>query len=105
MSDRKTLIESLRDTVLHFKNRSTIGRMDTEHSIFIPTSLIIDQEEETKEFIREARFINKQEQWHCPVAAEKITMRGISGVEFVFKFSPDTDFDSIIENMNTKIAK
>jgi hypothetical protein len=81
MSDRKTLIESLRDTVLHFKNRSTIGRMNTEHSIFIPTSLIIDQEEETKEFIREARFINNKNDGTAQWKRKKITMRGISGVE------------------------
>lgn len=104
MSDRKTLIESLRDTVLHFKNRGTIGRMDTEHSIFIPTSLMNNQAEETKEFILQARFINKQEQWNCPVIAEKLNMRGIAGVEFVFKFSPDTDFDSIIDDLNAKLG-
>ena len=100
MSDRKTLTESLRVTVHHFKNRSTIGRMDTEHSIFIPTSLMTDQAEETKEFILQARYINRQEEWKCPVVAEQLTMRGISGIEFVFKFSPDTDFDAIIDHLS-----
>jgi hypothetical protein len=105
MSERKTLIESLKATVLHFKSRSTIGRMDTEHSIFIPTTLMNNQAEETREFILQARYINKQPHWNCPVKVEQITMRGIAGVEFVFKFSPDTDFNSIIQNLESKIAK
>lgn len=71
--------------------------MKTEHSIFIPSSLMIKQEQETENFIKAARHINKTGEWSCPVLAEKVSVGKISGVEFVFQFSPDTKFDDIIE--------
>lgn len=103
--ERKTLLASLKDTVVFFKERKTIGRMKTEHSIFIPSSLMVNQAEETEEFIVAARTINQHVEWQCPVLAEQTTMVKISGVEFVFQFNPNTDFDAITGFLDSKITK
>lgn len=102
---RVTLLESLKDTVAFFKERKTIGRMKTEHSIFIPSSLMINQAEETKDFIKVARKINNTPAWGCPVLVEKRTMVNISGIEFVFQFNPMTNFDAIIHYLEEKVKK
>jgi hypothetical protein len=103
MSERRPLLASLRDTVQFFKERKTIGRMKTEHSIFIPSSLMLQQADETEEFVKAARHINKQKNWFCPVLAEKVSVGKISGVEFVFQFNPDTDFEAIIQDIETRL--
>lgn len=71
--------------------------MKTEHSIFVPSELMVNSADETKEFIKAARTINKHKEWKCPVSVEQTTIVKVSGVEFVFEFSPETDFDSIIK--------
>ena len=100
---RKTLLETLKDTVEFFKNRKTVGRMKTEHAIFIPTQLITNSEKETEEFILAAKKINAHEEWHCPVETEPMTTRDIAGVNFIFTFSPNTDFDRILEDINSRL--
>jgi hypothetical protein len=103
--ERKSLVESLRDTVMFFKERKTVGRMKTEHSIFIPSALMVNQAEDTEEFIKVARAINKYAEWNCPVSAEQITMVKIAGIEFVFGFNASTDFDSIIGYIDSKLSQ
>lgn len=102
---RKPLLAQLVDTVRFFSQRKTVGKMKTEHSIFIPTQLMINQAKETEEFIKVARDINQTVEWHCPVVAEKITTGKFTGVEFIFQFSPDTDFDAIIEELESRLEK
>jgi hypothetical protein len=103
--ERKTLLASLRDTMVFFKERKTVGRMKTEHSIFIPSSLMVNQAKETEEFIVVARHISNTPEWNCPVSAEQVTMVKISGIEFVFEFSVNTDFDSIIRSIDSKLRQ
>jgi hypothetical protein len=101
--ERKTLLASLKDTFLFFKERETVGRMKTEHSIFIPSDLMVKQAKETEEFIIAARTINQHREWNCPVSADQLTMVKITGVEFVFQFQPDTDFEGIIGFIDSKL--
>ena len=103
--ERKPLLHSLKETVEFFKERKTVGRMKTEHSIFIPTSLMIDQAEETEEFIKAAKAINNHPEWYCPVAAEKLAVGKVAGVEFVFGFGADTEFDSIVGYIEGRLNK
>lgn len=103
--ERTTLLESLKATVAFFKERKTVGRMTTEHSIFIPSALMIDQAKETEDFIKAARHINNTVEWGCSVLAEKVTMVKIAGIEFVFQFKPNTNFDSIINYLEGRIKK
>jgi hypothetical protein len=108
MSERKTLLETLYDAVEYFKNRNTVGKMKTEHAVFIPSALMIQQSKETEEFVLAAREIGKYADWGCPVTAEKtdnpVPGQGkISGVEFVFTFSQDTDFDTVLEELRRRI--
>jgi len=106
MSNRKTLLESLKDWVVVFKSRKTVGRMKTEHSIFIPVQLMKDQADETAEFIKAAKRLNNPE-FNCPVVAERKSDKSLSGagIEFIFEFNEDTDFDSIIREIETRLAK
>lgn len=101
--ERKTLLESLKDTVVFFKERKTIGVMKTEHSIFIPSALMVNQAEDTEAFIKAARHINNTAEWACPVLAKKKTIVNISGIEFIFQFNPMTKFDEIINYLEGKI--
>lgn len=101
---RKTLLTSLKETVEAFKERKTVGRMKTEHSIFIPSSLMEEKEQEIEEFIKAAKYINKRQDWFCPVSAEKLEIRDLSGIEFVLQFSADTRFDEIIQELDNRIA-
>ena len=71
--------------------------MKTEHSIFIPSDLMVNSEKETEDFIKAAKYIKKHIEWHCPVSVEQTNMVKVSGLEFVFEFSVDTQFDRIIE--------
>ncbi|MCB5366985.1 hypothetical protein [Collinsella aerofaciens] len=103
IEERKPLLASLKDTVEFYKERKTVGRMKTEHSVFIPSSLMIDQAKETEDFIKAARYINNKKEWNCPVSAEKVTVVKFSGVEFVFQFSVETDFDAIIRYLEGKL--
>jgi len=102
--ERKTLLHSLKDTVQFFKERQTVGRMKTEHEIFIPVELMKDQAKETEEFIKAAKFINAAKEWQCPVTAEQVSVGKFSGVTFVFTFSSDTVFDSIIREIETRLV-
>lgn len=80
-----------------------MGRMKTEHSIFIPSSLMINQAQETEEFITAARTISSNLEWNCPVSAEEVTALKVPGVEFVFTFSIGTEFDAIIKFIDSKL--
>lgn len=99
---RKTLLESLKEQVVFFKERKTIGVMKTEHVIFIPSALMVDQAKDTEDFVKAARHINSTPAFRCPVLAEKRTVVKISGIEFVFQFNPNTDFDAIINYLEEK---
>ena len=103
MSERKPLLASLKETVEFFKERKTVGRMKTEHSIFIPSQLMLEQANETEEFIKAVRHINQTKGWFCPVLAETVNVRGIAGIEFIFQFSPDTNFEEIIGNISSRL--
>ena len=100
--ERKHLLRQLKETVEYFKNRKTVGRMKTEHSIFIPSSLMLEQSNETEAFIKAAKHINNTEEWNCPVVAAKLSGT-ITGVEFVFEFTPDTEFDAIMNEIETRL--
>ncbi|ALO79467.1 hypothetical protein HOBO_46 [Bacillus phage Hobo] len=100
---RKTLTAQLKDTVAFFKDRKTVGRMKTEHSIFIPSKLMLEKEGETAEFIHVARHIGRQSEWRCPVAAEQVNIVKTQGVEFVFSFQTDTDYVAIMDYISGKI--
>lgn len=103
MNERQPLTAALRDTVQTFKERKTVGRMKTEHSIFIPTSLMKDKSEETEAFVKAARHINNTAEWSCPVLPEPLTTGKVAGVEFVFQFSSDTKYDEIINYLNARL--
>jgi pentose-5-phosphate-3-epimerase len=96
-NERQPLIKSLVDTFQYFKERKSVGRMRTEHSVFIPSELMVNSAKETEEFIKAAKQINKHREWKCPVSVEQANIVKVSGVEFVFEFTPETDFNSIIE--------
>jgi hypothetical protein len=102
MGERKPLLHQLRDTVRFFSERKTLGRMKTEHSIFIPSELMLHQSEETEEFIKASREINNNPNFNCPVVAEKHTGK-LSGVEFVFQVSSDPGFSSIITELDSRL--
>lgn len=103
--ERQTLLHSLKGKVQFFKERQTVGRMKTEHEIFIPVQLMKNQAKETEEFIKAAKFINSAKEWQCPVTAEQVTVGKFAGVTFVFTFSEDTKFDSIIHELDQRLAK
>jgi len=100
--ERKPLLYQLKETVKFFKERKTVGRMKTEHSVFIPTQLMLNQAKETEDFIKAAKYINTMEEFNCPVVVEKKEGK-FPGVEFVFQFSPDTNFDAIIEELEGRL--
>lgn len=91
------------NTFFMFKERKTVGRMTTEHEIFIPAELMRNAEDETNEFIKVARHIGRQEDWGCPVTATPKVVMGTPGTEFLFTFQPHTQFDDIIAYISTKI--
>lgn len=102
MSERKPLTEQLKDTVEAFSKRSSISVVPTERSIFIPSKHIIDNSEETEEFILASRKIANTPEWNCKVYTEEHNSN-LVGVEFIFRFTKDTDFGSIIEEIETRI--
>ena len=101
--ERVPLLMSLKKTMEFFKERTTVGRMKTEHSIFIPTSLMLDQAKETEDFIKAAKAINNHPEWYCPVAPEKVAVGSVAGVDFVFTFNEKTEFDSIIHEITERL--
>ena len=101
--ERKTLLQGLKDTFIQFKGRNSVGRMRTEHSVFIPASYLQDQSEETAEFIVAAKAINNRAEWGCPIKAEMKTFGSVKGVDFIFAFSPSTDFDAIIAEVESRL--
>lgn len=70
--------------------------MKTEHCIFIPSELVVNSAKETEDFIKAAKYIKKHTEWKCPVSVEQSNMVKVSGLEFIFVFGPETQFDSII---------
>jgi len=110
MSERvkaQSLLKSFMDWVIVFKSRKTVGRMKTEHSIFIPAQLIRDQSQDTKDFILFAKLLRKNPDFNCEVTAEEKPAKSLSGagIEFIFEFSEDTDFDGIIREIETRLAE
>jgi hypothetical protein len=103
-NEHKPLLESLKDTVVFFKERKTVGRMKTEHAVFIPTALMREQADDTKAFIKAAKEINRTESFNCPVEAESRTTGKFTGIEFVFTFQPHTDFDGIIQELESRLG-
>jgi hypothetical protein len=103
LEKRVTLLESFRNEVEQFKDKKQLGRMDMEHVIFLPSVVLRDQEGETEEFVKAARKIRDTQAWNCPVQMEAKTEGRITGVELLFGFSPSTDFDAIIEELNNRL--
>lgn len=101
--ENKNLLDKLKDTVEFFSERKSVGRMKTEHVIFVPVKLITNSQKETADFIKTAKYINKVEAFYCNVSAEKVIRADVQGIEFVFEFTDNTDFDSIIEEINKRI--
>jgi hypothetical protein len=96
-NERQPLVKSLLDTITFYKTQRRVGRMKTEHSIFIPSELVVNSTKETEDFIKAAKQIKKHTEWNCPVSLEPHQTARISGLEFVFEFSTETQFDTIIE--------
>lgn len=95
-TEHKPLPQQLINTVNHFRTRNSVGVMTTEHSVFIPAPMMRDKSQETEEFVTIAKKINKNEKLNLPVKTEE--HEGLlMGVEFVFSFNEDTDFDGVIE--------
>lgn len=105
MEERKSLLAQLKDTIEFFSKRKTLGRMKTEHSIFIPSQLMLNQAKDTEEFIKAARDINQTIEWNCQVSVVQVKSGKYPGVEFVFAFNPDTKFDSIIVELETRLRE
>jgi hypothetical protein len=101
--DRKTLLESLKDTFEFYKKRNSVGLMKTDHVIFIPTELMVKESQETQAFIKLARYINEQKEWFCPIQAEENTIQGVAGVEFIFTFASETQFEKIIREIESRV--
>lgn len=99
MGARATMLEQLRDTVTFFKGRGSVGVMKTEHVVFIPSELMKTNGKEATEFIKFARFINSRKDWNCKVKATRESHGDVHGVEFLFEFTKDTDFDGIIADI------
>lgn len=95
-NERQPLVKSLLATFEFYKTQKRVGRMKTEHAVFIPSELVVNSASETKEFIKAAKDINKHIEWKCPVSVEQRQIVKVTGLEFVFEFSPETDFNSII---------
>jgi hypothetical protein len=109
MSNRtkgKTLLESFKEQVVKSQNNKALGRMKTEHSIFIPAQLMRDQSQDTKDFILFAKLLRKNTEFNCEVTAEEKPAKSLSGagIEFIFEFSEDTDFDGIIREIEARLA-
>lgn len=100
--ERKPLLHQLKETVQIFSERGTVGRMKTEHVVFIPTQLMVDQATETAEFIKAARDINSTVDFRCSVLAE-VRKGKYPGVEFIFQFGPETDYKGIIEEIEERL--
>jgi hypothetical protein len=103
MEDRTTLPEELKNAILHYRDRRTVGVITTEHVIFIPTELMKNSEEETDLFIDITSEIKFNEHWNCKVEYTKVTEANVPGLEFVFSFTPETEFDKIIEFIEDKL--
>lgn len=101
-NNHKSLIEQLKDTVESFRERSTVGRVGTEHAIFIPSEIL--DYPDTDRFIKVAKSINEKPDWGLPVEIEKFTTSGVEGLNFVFKFSSSTEFDSVIYYLHSIIT-
>ena len=102
---RLTLLEQFRNTVEAFKDRKTVGRIKTEHVVFIPTSLMTESETEANDFIVAARQIRKNDHWGCNVSVNQVYESEVAGLEVVFEFTKDTDFNGIISNLDSMLEK
>lgn len=91
------------NAVSKFSSRDTVGVMKTEHSVFIPAEFISEQSDETEDFIKASRKIANTPDWKCEVTPEELTGK-LVGIEFVFEFSEDTDYKSIISELETRVS-
>jgi hypothetical protein len=71
-NERQPLVKSLLDTFQFYKTQKRVGRMKTEHSIFIPSDLMVNSTKETEDFIKAAKQIKKHTEWSCPVSVEQM---------------------------------
>lgn len=100
---RVTLTESLRDTMIMFSQRKTVGRLSTEHVIFLPQELLEDLTDEIESFIKTTRAIKKRKEWGLPIRVE--AQEGLlKGVEFIFEFNPNTNFTEIIKFITDELT-
>lgn len=99
----RNLIEYLRDAVIGYSKRETLGVVKSEHSVFIPSAALEEAFVETTDFILLARAIRKNKEYGCPVTVEEMNAGGHGGLEFVFGFSKFTDFDAILSLINAKL--
>lgn len=100
MGERKTLLNQFRSTLTYTKTRGFVTGIKTEHVVFIPSVMVQEAGIETKEFIKYAREINTTSNWNCKVTANREVHGDVHGIEFIFEFSVDTDFEAIIEGIN-----
>jgi hypothetical protein len=103
MEERATLPEQLKDVVLHYRDRRTVGVITTEHVIFIPTELMKTNEEETDLFIEVVADIKNTDSWNCKVEYTKVTEGNVPGLEFLFTFTADTKFNDIVAYIEDRL--
>lgn len=101
MSTKNSLLDSFEKVVQTYSTKKLNYVGKTEHVIFIPLELVKGDRGGTDSFVKVARDINKEVSWGCPVSLESKTEGAVKGIEVVFGFSETTDFNGILDYINS----
>ncbi|AHZ10365.1 hypothetical protein FP73_gp053 [Bacillus phage Hoody T] len=99
----KNLIDSFKINVIKYKGREIKGSSVLEYEVFIPVELMVNQSQDTDNFIKMAKYIKNDKELGCLVALEKDKVvrlsasESVQGIAFVFTFNQFTDFDRLLE--------
>jgi len=102
---RRTFLENFILSVEKFKRREILGGTVLEGAVFLPAELVQAKDAEVVKMMKTAKRIKNTPHMNTSVSMESKTIPvtagvSVTGIEIVFGFKQDSDFDDIIKIAN-----
>ncbi|AMW63285.1 hypothetical protein BI004_gp064 [Bacillus phage NotTheCreek] len=99
---RRTFLENFILSVEKFQRREILGGTVLEGAVFLPAELVQAKDKEVVKMMQTAKRIKGTDELNTTVSLESKTIPvtagvSVTGIEIVFGFTSDTDFDSILK--------
>ncbi len=102
---QRTFVENFILSVERFQRREILGGTTLEGSVFLPAELVQSKDNEVLKMMKVAKTIKRTPEFDTTVTLESKTIPviagvSVTGIEIVFKFNKNSDFNGILDVAN-----